>query len=178
MKRIKTWLVISLGAILMFTMVGCSGGSQEVNFQGFKMEIPSAWELEKNTQTDDYAVYEELNSIGHDYKLVLKKTFALLPKCDNSMDKAAQFLKETKGDNASYSDVSDPVAGKFAGKYDMHTITCKYNAKNPMEKTKESTYACKLIRIYMGDRDVEIEFSTAKDDFVDFDKAIENAKCN
>ena len=161
---------------LSFTACG-SGGTQEISFQGINMEIPAAWKAEKETLSEDYAVYEELNKVGHDYRLVLSDTFGLMEKME-SLEDAGAFFKEVTEDNASYSDVGETVPGKFAGKYDMHTIECTYHALNPMEEDRESDYPCKLIRIYMGDHDVEIEFSTAEGDFAAFDQAISNATCD
>ncbi|MBQ0018598.1 MAG: hypothetical protein KBS63_05300 [Clostridiales bacterium] len=176
MKKNKCVIAFMIALICVLCFTSC-GGSQEISFQGFKMNIPSAWKADKVTLSEEYAIYEKLNAKGHDYRLLLNDTYGLLPKCSEGMKEAGAFFKEVTEDDASYSDVSEPVAGKFAGKYDMHVLTCKYHAINPMEESGESVYPCKLVRIYMGDHDVEIEFCAAEGDFESFDEAIQTAVC-
>ncbi|MCQ2547210.1 MAG: hypothetical protein MJ161_06675 [Clostridia bacterium] len=176
MKKI---VIALLAVILVFGLTACgggSGGTQEVSFQGITMEIPLAWKAEKDTLSDDYAIYEQLNKEGHDYRLLMQDTFGLLETFGGDMDGAGKFFKEVTEDDASYSDVSDPVAGKF-GDYDMHTITCTLNMLNPTKDDLQAKYPCKLIRIYMGDHDVELEFSAQEGDFEAFDQAFEAATC-
>lgn len=175
MKKITTCALL---LVIALALCACgANGTQKISFQGITMEIPSSWKAEKNTLADDYAKYEQFNKIGHDYQLLLQDTYGLLPTYDGDLERAGAFFKEVTEDDASYSDVSDPVAGTFAGKYDMHTINCTYHALNPMEEDGESDYPCKLIRIYKGDRDVKMEFCAKEGDFEAFDKAVENAVC-
>lgn len=179
MKKI---VVTIMALALMFAFTACGGsapsGNQEITFQGITMEIPAAWELEEDTAADDYAVYEQKSKEGHAYRLTLQDTFGLLDTYHGDLDAAGAELKVFAEDDASYSDVGDPVAGKLAGKYDMHVITCTYNMINPTAEDAEAHYPCKLVRIYMGDHDVEMIFSTAEGDFDAFDAAIEAATCN
>ena len=173
----KKLAVALMAVILVFSFAACgggSGGTQEVSFQGITMEIPSAWKAEESTLSDDYVIYEQKNKEGHDYRLLMQDTFGLLETYGGDMEKAGAFFKEVTEDDASYSDVSDPVAGKF-GDYDMHTISCKLNMLNPDKEDLKATYPCKLIRIYMGDHDVEIEFSAQEGDFEAFDQAFDAA---
>lgn len=173
MKKIASFILL---AAFAFAFAACgTGGTQEVEFQGFTMEIPSSWKAQKETLSEEYAIYENLNKKGHDYRLLLDETYGLLPKCEGDLEEAGAFMKKVTEDNASYSDVQEPVAGKFAGKYDMHIIKCRYHAINLMEEDAESDYPCKIIRIYMGERDVEIEFITAEGDFEAFDSAVKGA---
>ncbi len=175
----KKFLPILAAVTLIFILAACSGGSggkQTISFQGITMEIPSNWKAEKSTLSDDYAIYEKSSSEGHEYKLMLTDTFGLLDGDSYTLEEAGAFFKEVTEDNASYSNPSDPVPGTFAGKYDMHTIDCTYNMFS-ISKGGENSYPCKLIRIYMGDHDVEIQFSTENGDFEMFDAAIAGAVC-
>lgn len=178
MKKIVIALMAMALVLGLTACGGGSGGTQEVSFQGINMTIPSEWKAEESTLDDDYAVYEKLNKEGHDYRLVMMDSFGLLDTYGGDMDKAGAFFKEVTEDNASYTDVSDPVAGKFAGKYDMHTIDCQLNMLNPDKDDLQAEYPCKLIRIYMGDHDVEIEFSAQEGDFDVFEQAFSEATCN
>ncbi|RYQ27395.1 hypothetical protein PG2019B_1598 [Bifidobacterium pseudolongum subsp. globosum] len=170
----KKMIVCLITLIIILSLSACSSGTQKISFQGINMEIPASWKADKHSISEDYAIYEALNKKGHDYRLLLNDTFELLDKSEDLED-AGDFFKEVTEDNASYSDVGEPVAEKLADKYDMHIIDCTYHAHNPLEDDGESDYPCKLIRIYMGDHDVEIEFITANGDFEAFDEAIANA---
>lgn len=173
MKRV---FAVLLAAVMLFSLTACGGASrQTVSFQGISMEIPKAWKAEKRN-SEDYAIYEKKNAKGHDYKLQLTESFGLLETFDNDLERAGAFFLEVTGDNASYENPSAPVAGKLGGVYDMHTIECVYKMINPM-KGGEASYPCKLIRVYMGDHDVEIQFSSEKGDFEAFDAAIASAVC-
>jgi hypothetical protein len=170
MKKIFIFL---LAAVCAFALAACGGGStktQEIEFQGIKMNIPADWKAEKSTLSDDYAVYEKSGN-----KLLLTDTFGLMDDGTYDLEAAGKFFKEVTEDDASFSNPSDPVAGKLAGKYDMHTINCDYNVLNVIRG--EVSYPCKRIRIYMGDHDVEIMFSSKDGDFEAFDKAIAEAVC-
>lgn len=172
----KKAVAILILALTLFSLTACGSSSgRAISFQGISMSIPSAWKPEKSN-SDDYAVYTKSNAKGHDYKLMLQKTFGLLDTFGNDLDKAGAFFKEVTEDDASYQNPSDPVAGKFGGKYDMHTIECTYHVINPL-KDGDTSYPCKLIRVYMGDHDVEIRFSSEKGDFEAFDAAIAAAVC-
>lgn len=173
MKKIISVLLV---AAFVLALSACGNGSRTIAFQGISMNIPSAWKADKSNK-DDYAIYEKKNAKGHDYKLCLTKTFGLLETFDNDMERAGAFFKEVTEDDASYQDPSDPVTGKFGGKYDMHVIECTYHMINPL-KGGDAAYPCKLIRVYMGDHDIEIRFSSEKGDFEAFDAAIAAAVCN
>ena len=174
MKKI---IIGILSLTLVFGLTACGfGGTQEISFQGFNMEIPASWKAESRTLSDDYAVYKKTNLTGQDFQLVLQDTFSLLQYGD--LDSAGASFKEFTEDDASYTDVSEPVAGTFAGKYDMHIIECTYHAINVTEDDGESDYPCKLIRIYMDGHDVIIEFITADGAFEAFDEALTNAVCD
>ena len=169
-------LLLSMICAAFLAACGGGGGTQTVEFQGITMEIPSSWKVEKSTLSEDYAIYEQSGSKGHQYKLLFFDTYGLMDDGTYDLEAAGAFFKEVTEDDASYSDPSDPVAGKFAGKYDMHTIECKFNMKSITQGGTVS-YPCKLIRIYMGDHDVELRFSTAEGDFEAFDTAVAGAKC-
>lgn len=177
MKKTLLILIAVIGTLLL-AACGGGGGTQTIEFQGITMEIPSNWKAEESTLSDDYAIYEKKNSKGHEYKLMLTDTFGLMDDGTYDLETAGAFFKEVTEDNASYSDPSDPVAGTFAGKYDMHTIECTYNMTGiSKDGAKEVSYPCKLIRIYMGDHDVELQFSTVDADFEAFDNAVAGATC-
>lgn len=174
MKRLVSLL---LAMLLILSLIACGAQSQTITFQGITMEIPKSWKADKHTLSESYALYEKQNLTGHDYKLLLTDTFGLLETYGGNMENAGAFFKEVTEDDASYKNPSDPVAGKFAGKYDMHTIECLYCVINPT-KGGEAEYPCKLVRIYMGDHDVIIQFSAEKGDFTEFDASIANAVCS
>ncbi len=174
----KKLLILLLAAVSAFVLAACGGGSskpQAIEFQGITMNIPGDWKVEKSTLSEDYAVYEKSGKDGLEYKLLLLDTFGLREDDTYDMEAAGKFFKEVTEDDASFSNPSDPVAGKLAGKYDMHTINCDYNVLNVIRG--EVSYPCKRIRIYMGDHDVEIMFSSKDGDFEAFDKAIAEAVC-
>lgn len=175
----KKTLILMLTIISALMIAACGGGgNQTIEFQGITMEIPSDWKVEESTLSDDYAIYEKSSKNGHEYKLLLTDNFGLMEDGTYDLEAAGAFFKEVTEDNASYSDPSDPVAGKFAGKYDMHTIECKYNMTGiSKDGAKEVSYPCKLIRIYMGDHDVVMQFSTVDADFEAFDTAVSEASC-
>lgn len=176
MKKGFLLLMAMIGAVLLTACGGGSGGTQTIVFQGITMEIPANWKVEKSTLSDSYAIYEKSGSKGHEYKLLLTDTFGLLDDGSYDLERAGAFFKEVTEDNASFSDPSEPVAGKFAGKYDMHTIECTYNMLSASTGGTVS-YPCKRIRIYMGDHDVELQFSTKDGDFEAFDAAVAGAVC-
>ena len=168
-----------LAMVMVLSLAACGSGpsaGQTITFQGITMNIPKNWKVQKKTLSDDYAIYEKTNAKGHDYKLLLTDTFGLLDIYGGDMERAGASFKETTEDDASYLNPSDPVAGKFAGKYDMHVIDCTYHVLNPL-KGGEAEYPCKLIRIYMDGHDVKIHFSSEKGDFDAFDAAIAGAVC-
>lgn len=175
MKKALVLFMALLGAVLLAACGGGSGGTQTIVFQGITMEIPANWKLEESTADEDYAIYEKSGSKTHEYKLLLTNTFGLMDDGTYDLERAGEFFKEVTEDDASFSDPSDPVAGTFAGKYDMHTIECYYNMNSVTQG--EISYPCKLIRIYMGDHDVELRFSTADGDFEAFDAAVAGAVC-
>lgn len=175
-KHIIVLMTIVIG---MFALSACGGGSnktQTIEFQGITMEIPANWEAEESTLSDDYAIYEDSGKDGLEYQLLLTDTFGLREDDQFDMARAGEYFKEFTEDDATFTDPSDPVAGTFADKYDMHTIDCTYNA-NSVTKG-EVSHPCKLIRVYMGDHDVEIRFVAADGNFEAFDAAIEGAVCD
>ena len=176
MKKVFVLLIAAASMVLLAACGSGSSSTQTIVFQGITMEIPSNWKVEKSTLSDDYAIYEKSGSKGHEYKLLLMDTFGLMDDGSYDLERAGAFFKEVTEDNASYSDPSDPVAGKFAGKYDMHTIECSYNMRS-VSSGGIVSYPCKLIRIYMGDHDVELQFSTKEGDFEAFDAAVAGAVC-
>lgn len=176
MKRLLT-VFIAAAVLLSFISCGKSdSGKQTIGFCGITMEIPASWKPDDRTISDDYAIYQKLNYTGHDYKLQFMKTFSLLGTFNGDLERTGAFFKETAEDDASYLNPSDPVAGKFAGVYDMHTIECLYHVIN-LTTGKEIEYPCKLIRVYMDDYDVVIQFSAKKGDFEAFDAAVSAAVC-
>lgn len=177
MKKALVMIIAMISVTLLAACGSGSAGTQKIEFQGITLEIPSNWKAEKSTLSDDYAIYEKSGSKGHAYKLLLMDTFGLMDDGSYDLEGAGAFFKEVTEDNASYSDPSDPVAGTFAGKYDMHTIECKYNMRSA-STGGEVSYPCKLIRIYMGDHDVELQFSTKDGDFEAFDAAVAGAVCD
>lgn len=177
MKKALVWITAVISAVLLAACGGGNSGSQTIEFQGITMEIPSSWKAEQSTLSDDYAIYEQSSSQGHASKLLLTSTSGLMEDGSYDLERAGAFFKEVTEDDASYSDPSDPVAGTFAGKYDMHTIECQYNMKSASTGGTVS-YPCKLIRIYMGDHDVKMQFSSKDADFEAFDAAVAGAVCN
>ena len=177
MKKIITVVLL---VMMVFSLTACGGessGGQNITFQGITMNIPKNWKAEKKTLSDKYAIYEKTNATGHDYKLMLMDNFSLLNTFGGDMEKAGAFFKEVTEDDASYLNPSDPVSGRFADKYDMHTIDCTYHVVN-LIKGGEAEYPCRLIRIYMGDHDVVMHFSAEKGDFEAFEAAIASAICD
>lgn len=177
MKKAISILIIVVIVLSLTACMGDSSAGQTITFQGITLNIPKNWKADKYN-SEDYAVYEKKNSSGHEYKLQFMDTFGLLDTFDNDMDRAGDFFKEVTEDDASYRNPSDPVAGKLDGKYNMHIIECTFCVINPSKDGKEAKYPCKLVRIYMGDHDVEIQFSSAEGDFEAFDTALANATCN
>ncbi len=175
MKKALVLLMAVISAVLLASCGGGNGGTQKIVFQGITMEIPANWKLEKSTADEDYAIYEKSGSKTHEYKLLLTNTFGLMDDGSYDLERAGEFFKEVTEDNASFSDPSDPVAGTFAGKYNMHTIECYYNMHSATQG--EISFPCKRIRIYMGDHDVELQFSTKDGDFEAFDAAVAGAVC-
>lgn len=175
----KRFITLLLAVLIVLPLVSCAGGTgtRTVKFQGITMKIPSMWKPEKRTLADNYAVYEKPNVLGHEYKLMLMDVFSLLGTFGGDLERAGAFFKEVTEDDASYVDVSDPVAGRFADRYDMHTIECTYHVLNPL-KGGEAEYPCKLIRIYMDGHDVEIRFTSEEGDFEVFDEIIAAAVCD
>lgn len=175
MKRV---LVLLLTVVCTFSFAACGGSdkTQTIEFQGITMNIPAKWKAEESTLSDTYAVYEKTGKSGLEYQLLLMDTFGLMEDDLYDLEGAGAFFKEVTEDDASYSDPSDPVAGTFAGKYDMHTIDCTFNVLNVLEG--EKSYPCKLIRIYMGDHDVEIRCCSESGDFEAFETAITEAVCD
>lgn len=176
MKKLSIILIVILCSL---TLAACSGNSssfQSITFQGITMQIPNNWKAEKSTLSDNYAVFEKKNLKGHDYKLQFTDTFSLLESFNGDLEKAGDFFKEVTEDDASYLNPSDPIPGKFAGKYDMHMIDCVYSVINP-SKGGKAEYPCKLLRIYMEGHDIKIQFSSEKGDFKTFDTAIAGAVC-
>lgn len=175
MKKVLVLITAVIGAVLLAACGGGSGKTQTIVFQGITMEIPANWKLEESTADEDYAIYEKSGSKSHEYKLLLTNTFGLMDDGSYDLERAGEFFKEVTDDDASFSDPSDPVAGTFAGKYDMHTIECHYNMHSVTQG--EISFPCKRIRIYMGDHDVVMQFSTAEGDFEAFDAAVAGATC-
>ena len=174
MKRLLSALLAAFCVFMLASCSGGSGGTQTIEFQGITMNIPAKLKVEESTLSDDYARY---GTSGKDGKkeLLLTDTFGLRDDGTYDMERAGKFFKEVTEDDASFSEPSDPVAGTFAGKYDMHTIDCTYHVINATKG--EMTYPCKLIRIYMGDHDVEIRYVTEDGDFEAFDIAVSEAVC-
>lgn len=172
----KKYLIFVLLAICALALSACGDEgdkAQTIEFQGITMDIPADLKVEESTLSEEYALYE--TSKDGKRQLLLTDTFGLRDDGTYDMKKAGEFFKEVTEDNATFSDPSDPVAGTFAGKYDMHTIDCTYNVINVTEG--EKSYPCKLIRIYMGDHDVEMRFVSESGDFEAFDAAVEGASC-
>ncbi len=131
--------IVALTCVLLLSLglAACGGGegggeagtqdmgkTQTITFQGITMEIPASWKAEDVTLSDDHAIYEELSLNGSKYKLDLRsfENFYLNDP-EDSLESAATYFKQSIEDDASFRDVGDPVAGKLADTYDMHTIT-------------------------------------------------------
>ena len=177
MKKLIAALLVVAMVLALCACGSSSSGKQTITFQGISMNIPKDWKAEKKTLSDRYAIYEKKNASGHEYKLQLTDTFGLLDTFGGDMEKAGAFFKEVTEDDATYLNPSDPVAGKFAGKYDMHMLDCTYHVVN-LDKGGHADYPCKLIRIYMGSHDVILQFSSEKGDFEAFEAAVASATCS
>ncbi len=171
MKLKKLFSAIGI-AFVMLSLAACGSSTQSITFQGITMDIPSNWKA-SSINSEESASYEK----GDD-ELHLMDTFDLMQYHD-TLEETGEAFKKFAEDDATYEDVSDPVPGKLGGKLDMHTIECTYHARLvTMNGLDETSYPCKLIRVYIGGHDVKIRFVSPKGDFKAFDEAIASANCD
>lgn len=172
MKKI---VMIFCSLVLIAGLCSCgSKGTQTVSFHGISMEIPANWKLNENTKGDDYVEYEKTNLEGHDFHLIVMATKAYIQiDEDYTVKKAGENLTNFTEDDITYSDVSKAESGKFAGKYDMNTVTCTATLKDLMGDI--NVYYAKICEVYMGEYNIKFTLRAAEDDFSAFDQAIENA---
>lgn len=172
LKKMKKTIAAIGTLLVMLSLTACGSSTQSITFQGITMDIPSNWKA-SSINSEESASYEK----GDD-ELHLMDTFDLMQYHD-TLEETGEAFKEFAEDDATYEDVSDPVPGKLGGKLDMHTIECTYHARLvTMKGLDETSYPCKLLRVYIGGHDVVIRYVSPKGDFKAFDAAIASANCD